>query len=371
MKYLHIYQNIMNRYKDKIEETNRRYNVTIKENELPVIIEFISRPYNSPGRMAKFLDERRGLDINSVEVTEILDSFKLYSPEIRKKEAEKVLKNVAHIKKMLDGDEEACQQFGSFIAEIVTASKTGKCTDSYAKFIVTYICCADKELASEEYYEIPKNYKEPYCQRLLKDIYKAVAVRLDLEDMTEKANTYRLIESSRDDEEQETETAEEKDAEIAKLNAEIADLRSSLQILEADLEEIRGDIDKKTEEAKNSAISDFFIKLNSSQYGNILDSMVLAEENRKALRRQKIQLPPLLLNVPIIIRQLLSFFEDIGIEQIDEKGREFKAKYSDLENYTYQGSSYVGDEEKDVYISSPGWHYGDIVISRPTVSEKE
>lgn len=368
MKYLHIYQKNMNRYKANIEEAKKSLRVKIGENEWAVILESISHPLYSPERMAGFLDEKYKIKTDRAYVEKIMDMSMLTSPEVRKRESEKVFARLFLMKKMLDGDEEACQKFGDFIANAIRHSKAERGRGLPAKLLITYMCCADKDLGSEEYSEIPKNYREPYCQRILRDIYRDVAKEMGLEDMTEDIR--RPVESLADTEHKE-ETQNEKDAEIERLNAEITDLRNSLQILETDLEEITENIDNITDEAKNSAISDFFMKLNSSDYGNILDAISFAEGNLKLVRKQKIQIPPLLLNIPIVLKQLLKFLDGVGVRQIDTTGREFTAKYSDLENFNYQGSSYIGDEEKKVYISAPGWRYGDIIISQPTVSEKE
>lgn len=378
MKYLNIYQKNMIRYKNNIEKARKGLKFRIDKNEWTVILESISHPLYSPERMAHFLNEKYGIETDREYVERTMDTSKLTSPEIRRKESEKVFERLFLMKKMLNGDKEACQEFGKFIAKAIYLSKVERVTNGLpAKLIVTYMCYADKDLSSEEYHEIPNNYREPYCQRILRDIYSDVAKELGLEDLTKHIDTNKLIESSKEiiqDTERrltsETNTSDEKDAEIERLNAEIADLRNSLQVLEVNLEEITENIEAITEASKNSAISDFFISLNSKEYGNILDTLALAEQNIKSLRRQKIQLPPLMLNLPIVIKQLLKFLDSVGVKKIDEAGREFTAKYSELEGFNYQGSSYIGDEEKEVYISSPGWHYGDIVISQPTVSEK-
>ena len=81
---------------------------------------------------------------------------------------------------------------------------------------------------------------------------------------------------------------------------------------------------------------------------------------------------PQLLPLTIVFKQLSKFIRDSGITAIDTTGREFSAEAEELAEYTYIGDpfSYAG-EKKKVTVEKPGWKYGNIIISLPTVREKE
>ena len=68
----------------------------------------------------------------------------------------------------------------------------------------------------------------------------------------------------------------------------------------------------------------------------------------------------------------MKFIRESGITPIDRTGREFEAEVEMLEQYTYIGEPFqCSEEKKKVVVEKPGWKYGNIMISLPTVREKE
>ena len=144
----------------------------------------------------------------------------------------------------------------------------------------------------------------------------------------------------------------------------------TIQRVQAMFDELTESVEESAEEAKKTAISDFFGKLNSPMYGSILDSLLVVEQNLANARKIGVKMPPQLMSLTIIFKQLIRFVKDSGIEPIEEVGREFEASYEDISLLNYVGAPYERDGEiKKLRVSTPGWKYGEIIISTPTVQE--
>lgn len=156
----------------------------------------------------------------------------------------------------------------------------------------------------------------------------------------------------------------------------VVDLRylpdSNKLIIYFTLDELNETIDETAAEAKNKAIASFYTSMNSDAYGHLLDSIELVDRRLAALKENKVKIPPQLLPLTIVFKQLLNFIKDSGIEPIDTTGRQFSTEAENLAEYTYIGEPFhYADEKKDVVVEKPGWKYEDTIISLPTVREKE
>ena len=148
--------------------------------------------------------------------------------------------------------------------------------------------------------------------------------------------------------------------------------KNSLELVQATLDELNETIDETAAEAKNKAIASFYTSMNSDAYGHLLDSIELVDRRLAALKENKVKIPPQLLPLTIVFKQLLNFIKDSGIEPIDTTGREFSTEVENLAEYTYIGEPFhYAGEKKDVIVEKPGWKYEDTIISLPTVREKE
>ena len=145
-----------------------------------------------------------------------------------------------------------------------------------------------------------------------------------------------------------------------------------MELVQATLDELNETIDETAAEAKNKAIASFYTSMNSDAYGHLLDSIELVDRRLAALKENKVKIPPQLLPLTIVFKQLLNFIKDSGIEPIDTTGREFSTEVENLAEYTYIGEPFhYAGEKKDVIVEKPGWKYEDTIISLPTVREKE
>ncbi|MDR0524304.1 MAG: hypothetical protein LBG90_00345 [Spirochaetaceae bacterium] len=146
----------------------------------------------------------------------------------------------------------------------------------------------------------------------------------------------------------------------------------SIRRLNDMLEETQNEFELKLEESKNQEITGFFSALNSEKYGCILDELFSAKAGLESLRKQNYELPIEINGLTILVRKLIQFVKDSGINPIIRTGETLTVKSQDIENYNYLGSPFEHEgEEKQVIVVSPGWVYKkkDTQISRPTIKE--
>lgn len=156
--------------------------------------------------------------------------------------------------------------------------------------------------------------------------------------------------------------------------AEIIRLNNSLNRANRMIERLQSEYDEKIEESKIRNQIEFIQKLNSSQYGHILDMLVASQNGFKKLRRDNYSLPVEVSAVPVLIRKIVQFVEDCGIEPIADIGDELEITTADLERYEYSGSPFENDSSvKNVVVVTTGWkdYDNEITLSNPKVKEKE
>ncbi len=81
-------------------------------------------------------------------------------------------------------------------------------------------------------------------------------------------------------------------------------------------------------------------------YGHLLDSIELVDRRLAALKRKQSKIPPQVLPLTIVFKQLLRFIKDSGIHPLDSTGREFMAEAEDLSGCTYIGEPFSYEGEK-------------------------
>ena len=162
------------------------------------------------------------------------------------------------------------------------------------------------------------------------------------------------------------------DNELEQLRFMNENYKNSLELVQTTLNELNETLDETAAKAKKEAIASFYATMNSEGYGNLLDSIELVGRRLALIREQKVRIPPQVLPLTIVFKQLIRFIREYGITAIDVTGREFEATAEELAGYTYIGEEYLSDgETKTVVVERPGWKFEDTIISLPTVREKE
>lgn len=237
--------------------------------------------------------------------------------------------------------------------------------------MVIFMIMADPDLKDDKYLPVAFTFGARYCDRLLRNLRGRLL----------KNSGMRRKRKSAKDVLQETEHVLSESAKAEgmasgdkyeQLQFKYDNCRNSLELVQAILDELNETIDETAAEAKDAAIASFYTSMNSESYGHLLDSIELVDRRLAALKENKVKIPPQVLPLTIVFKQLLRFIKDSGIHPLDSTGREFMAEAEELSRYTYIGEpfSYEG-EKKSVTVEKPGWKYGNTIISLPTVREKE
>lgn len=315
---------------------------------------------------------KEGQSITYDDYLEALRSINMDHEEKRRYVAGLVDQGIGFLKKALDGDRTAIARYAECTENLEPRDRKNRKMFFIGKCMVVFLIMIDPDLKSEEYMPIARTFGARYCDRLLRNIRDLLLKEYgmsrqkktakDVLQKTEKA----IFEST------EVVSGFTADNELEQLRFMNNNYKNSLELVQAMLDELNETIDETAADAKNAAIASFYSTMNSEEYGNLLDSLEVVERRLAAIKEEKIKLPPQVLPMTIVFKQLLRFMKDCGITPIDKIGREFETEVEGLADYTYIGEAYTrAGETKTVVVEKPGWKFEDTVISLPTVREKE
>ena len=138
------------------------------------------------------------------------------------------------------------------------------------------------------------------------------------------------------------------------------------------LKDLQDDFDARIKESHQNDLVEFFSRLNSEKYGSILDAVLSARSGVRQLRKEKVQLPPEIGGLFILIERLAQFIRDSEINPILKPGSIQTMHFEEIESCDYEGSPFLNTNEvKKVKVLSPGWVYKnkDVQIARPRLKE--
>lgn len=371
MKYLDIYKNVLEEGIIKSKETDR--GKTNMDYEWMLITQALINPNeNLKFYVDKILDVY-GIQVDIQYVKKTFKGINLNSYEKRMEMASIAAHGTEIVKKMLEGDKEAIQKMAELIDQGIVRTEDGRIKFRY-KCTLTYMFNMDIDLKDEKYNTVLTVFKEAYCGNLLRKLYRKISrkegcgKREDVQEVT--ARIQKTIDAAPMSTES-MEVSGDKDKIIEKLKFEIVNYQNTIDVLQSMLDDLKESIDDATKEAEKNAVSSFFMRLNSPQYGGILDNLLVVENKLKEIKKINTLIPNQLISLPIIFKQLLKFVKDVGITPIDTVGRSFEASYRDIEHVNYNGKPFIDDDEtKMVEVQKCGWKYEDMVISIPTIKEK-
>lgn len=156
--------------------------------------------------------------------------------------------------------------------------------------------------------------------------------------------------------------------------AYISQLEGMLERSNAMLQELQNEFDEQLADSKIKELTDFFVRLNSEQYGCILDELLRIRKGVDRLSKEKCELPMEINGLLIMVKQLIHFVRDSHIEPVLKINAIREVTASDIQYYSYEGSPFISPEErKQVRVVSPGWIFMDkqVQISRPRVKEEK
>lgn len=370
MKYLDTYNKVLENAMIKSKEADKgKKNMNY---DWMLITEAFKNPNRPPKFYVEKLKDEYGVKVDEQYVKKAFKEINLNSYEKRKEMAHIASTNTDIVKGMLEGNKEAIQKMGELISRGTERTSDGRIKFKY-KCTLTYMFNIDSDFKNEKYNTLLTVFKETYCGNLLRKLYRNISRK---EGFTKKEDVQEVtarIQKTIDAVPVSIESIDvfgDKDKIIEKLKFEIRNYQNTIDILQSGLDDLNESVEEATKEAEKKAVSNFFMKLNSPQYGGILDNLLVVESKLKEVKKINTLLPNQLISLPIIFKQLLKFVKDIGIEPIDTVGRSFEGSYRDIDCVNYVGEPFLDDDEtKMMEVQKCGWKYEDTVISIPTVKE--
>ncbi len=316
-----------------------------------------------------FVGTRR---ISYEEYKDALRSANLDTEEKRRYVLSLVEEGVTLLKKALDGDRRALERYAAFTEDLEPIDRKSRKRFFIGKCVVVFLILIDPDLKSEEYRPIATTFGARYCDRLLRTIRDRLLKEYGMTFRRRTAKDVLLKTERALTESNEAAARFSSGDELEQLRFMNNNYKNSLELVQAMLDELNETIEETAADAKHSAIASFYSNMNSEDYGNLLDSIEVVERRLASLRENKFRIPPQLLPLTIVFKQLLKFVKDCDITPIEETGRVFEAEVEQLADYTYIGEAYTyPGEKKTVVVERPGWKFDSVVISLPTVREKE
>lgn len=370
MKYKAIFDRVIQQEIDKINSGKGKNDNSSKRCEWKAIVVALKMPEAANEQLYDEFNALMDTPLDYKKFSEVLWAVNLDTIKKRRYIAKNTKRTVVSFKALLDGDKEAAKIISHYVYNVFERDIVDKRLYFKEKYLLTYLIVFDEDLKSKEGELILENYLEGFCGKVLRRIYKNLSKEMGL-----KKSTKEVIESAQKAlEETEEEGSEDenidKDKLIERLKFQISNYKNALGLVESMFEELKDSVEESAQEARNTAVGEFFASLNAGEYGNILDSLITVEDRLAKLRADKIRIQPEVMPLTIIFKQLLRFIKEYGIEPTDIPGREFKASYEEIALLNYIGEPYEDDKEiKKLRVTAPGWRYKDYVISLPTVQE--
>lgn len=320
--------------------------------------------------LSKVLTDKYKVDISPDKLLGKLRHDRLYKHSGRRETLAECKEMSNQMNKLLSGNEKAFDWIDNFVEK--TYKQKGSCIIPY-KAALVWMFLFDERYKSSDGVIFVKLCGEGYCSSFIKDVLNYVGNQIGKK---RKRNIKQVLDESKDIfnvklSTQQTNLSSDKDKQIETLKFDLNNYKNALETIQAMFEDLKDGVEVAANEAKEVAVTEFFAKMNSSEYGNLLDNLINVEKSLKECRKQKIALPPKLMPLSIIFSQLIKFVRDSKITSIDSAGREFETDYEGIDGFIYSGTEFVTeDEKKSVVVTSPGWKYEDMVISVPTLKEK-
>ena len=375
MKYGRIYQTVMEEELKIAEEQLKEYKKGRNKSTYEWITVYGSLVY--PGlHPHEVYDKLQDIFIKDSGISyddycNLLHSSNLNNEEKRRYVLSVVESGITLLKKALDGDKESILKFSEFTETLERRDRKNGRYYFIGKYMIVFMLFIDPEFKSNRYQLVACTFGARYCNKLLRNIRNRLIKENGL---TRKKKSARdvLIETENVLSESAKAEGMAVGDEYEQLQFKYINCKNSLELVQAMLDELNETVDETAAEAKKAAIVSFYTSMNSDIYGHLLDSIELVDRRLVLLKENKVKVVPQLLPLTIVFKQLSNFIKDSGIVPIDTTGREFFAEVEELAEYTYIGTPFSADDQKKkVIVEKPGWKYGNVVISLPTVREKE
>ena len=312
----------------------------------------------APPQIAREMNRKYGCQMESGDALQILRGRRMAKPKDRKEIllwAETLAERFAEA---VQGNQESFELFERLRKE--PALTYGKKSDEQERVAVMMIFTRYPELAAEGDLELLLGLGNVLARYFLYEMSDAVA-------HIHGFPTY--WERKKKNQPQEEEKKMSHEEALRKVNQ----LENALDRTNVMLQELQEEFEEQLEAAKVKELTDFFTRLNSEKYGNLLDELLSVRKGVDELRRKNYQLPIEINGLLIMVKQMIQFVRDSHIEPIMKPGSICEVTAAEVEFCNYEGSPFEKTEDrKQVKVISSGWIYKDkeLQISRPKIREE-
>lgn len=319
------------------------------------VIKLLCKDFDiSPASCAYKMNKKYYTEMEHDDVVDMFRFLKISKRDERREVLEWADEVVGYFEKALKGDQIALEKFDKRRKD--GALKNGSGRRIQNKIVIHMICNRFPELISKE--------DEEMLEYLGGTLSKYVFY--DLSDVVKKVSKVR--------EDRKREIKKITYEEYEELLNEKNNLEDKLNRTEEMLRELQEEFEEQLQESRITELTSFFAKLNSENYGCILDQLMVCRNGMNTLKKKKFELPLEINGLFITIKNLAKFTQDSHIVPIMKPDDIKIVKVSDIEFCQYEGTPFKDEnEEKQIIVISPGWIYRDkeIQISRPKVREVE
>jgi len=158
--------------------------------------------------------------------------------------------------------------------------------------------------------------------------------------------------------------------ELRDIKSENEDLTSAYEMTQQELDSLREKARDMELDSERRSVVNLLKQMNSSESGNVLDSIAQTDKQIKVLKSGGWEPPVETEGAVIAIRLMSNFLKKFGICPMEEIGAKLELNLRQSELYEYAGSEFVDEKEiKKVEIKAPGWTFQKEIISRPRIQE--
>lgn len=319
------------------------------------IIEILCENFEaSPANCAYTMNKRYYTEIEHDDVLDIFRFMKISNRFERREVLEWANEVAGYFEGALNGNAEDLKKFDKRRRD--GALKNGGSNRTQNRIAILMICNKFPEIISEEDKEKLSYLGSTLAKFVLFDLADAMKKILHENNNRKKENKKISY------------------IEYENLLIEKNSLEEKLNRTEEMLQELQEEFEEQLRESKITELTSFFAKLNSENYGCILDQLMVCRSGMNALKKRKFELPLEINGLFIMIKNLAKFTQDSHIVPIMKPNDKKDVKVSDIEFCRYEGTPFKNENDiKQIVVISPGWIFRDkeIQISRPKVKEVE
>lgn len=337
---------------NKADEAPESAELTIKANRL--ILELCEDSQRTFSKYAYIMNQKYGYDLDNDDIEFLLKIAGLRSSRLRQEVFEWTGNLVESFRQALEkGTAEACSQFKNIRSHEIKTRRGGYRGQFRIGALAIY----------KGIYQLGKSKEDMGLLVRLKNTLG----KSHLYSLTDLLSSYcgAGINTSR---------TQEIKLDLEQAKRRIRELESELQRTDILFKDMQEEMQAGLQDSKKEMLLEFFKKLNSNQFGQMLDQLYSLRGAHKKLKKRTLELPLELTAITGIITNFYKLFSEYKIQKIQELNEVFDADKEMLAGYNYDGFELKDGESIRVRVIEPGWRMlqddedePDLIISKPRV----